>query len=156
MSTTVPHPDRRRQVAQTIRSWGPIGFGLMALAVSIATAFIVIGVVYKGAPAVGIDTRPAEDVTIVPATGDEGFPVETFCQDDKTTVKAIPAPDASGVTYQMLRVRDGVTETVRVVTNAQDEVAVGTHYWDQDGVQQDEPAVVTQAARECIDTKANR
>lgn len=130
---------------EALSSWGwiiPTG-GLLALVL-----FLMVGL-----PEVGVDTTPtsSDGPTFVAATGAGGFPVEEFCNDPLTSIVGpVAAPDASGFTYQLNRVRDGVTETVVVVVS-EDQVLAGTHYFDGEDGQESEPAFLTEKARECLD-----
>ena len=118
------------------------------LALAIATAALVAAL--AALPRAGVDTTPLSDdkeVRIVPSTGEQGFPVATFCEDRLTTVRGFLAPDSSGIVYQMIRVKDGVTESVVVTPGG------ATRYWDGPEGQQSEPAFVTAEARQCIADK---
>ena len=137
-----------KSIAQHMKSWGPRGVVVFALLVAMAWTAML----YSRAPAeVGIPLPVTE--RIVPATGVEGFNTAIFCEDDLTRVKALPAPDASGVTYQLTRMKDGVFETVTVVLNPTGETVTATHYYDTAVGQQPQPAVINDAARKCITGK---
>lgn len=96
-------------------------------------------------------------VTVAPAEGVKSFTVIDFCNDPLTKVTILPAPDASGTTYQLTRVRDGRSESVVVVENPAHEVNFATHYFDATNAttgkaeQQSEPAVVDGAGKSCIE-----
>lgn len=125
------------------------------LALSLVSAALIIFLVVL--PGLGADTTPISDdktVRQVPSEGDTGFPVEFFCQDSDTKVTALPAPDASGITYQLVRVKNGVTESVIYNTGPSDSSRVATHYFDQAGQQQSEPAFVNDKAKDCIERRA--
>ena len=78
--------------------------------ITVTAAGITVAVV--ALPEAGVDTTPtASDAPIVPATGVEGFKVAEFCNDPLTKVRVTPSPDA-GFTYQLTRLKDGVSETV--------------------------------------------
>lgn len=118
------------------------------LALLLAAAAVVIAL--TAGPEV-TDVTPLRDdktVRVVPASGEQGFPVEAFCLDKLTKVSEFPAPDSSGVTYQLLRVKDGVTESVIVSPGG------AKRYWDAPEGQQSEPAFVTAKAEKCISDKA--
>jgi hypothetical protein len=129
----------------------------LAVLVAIVVSFIALLLVYTRAevPIVGVQAPATTEQHIVAATGAEGFPVEAFCKDAATQVKALPNPDASGITYQLLRTRDNVPEAVIWAAGLQGDNLSATHYWfDDQHVQQSEPAVVTPGARRCIEGKA--
>lgn len=108
-------------------------------------------------PVLGADTTPVTDdktVKIVPAQGETGFPVETFCRDPLTKVTVTPNPDASGITYQLVRVKDSITESVVYTTGPDDANRAATHYKDVAGTQESEPAFVNDKARDCLEDKA--
>lgn len=118
---------------------------LLALAVAAFAVFLV----YVKAPAqVGIPLPG--DVYTVPASGLEGFNVDAFCDDPETRVAVFLAPDASGTTYQLSRVRDNVPEAVVVVKSIDGETRMAKHYYTAEAGQQSEDAVVTEGAWTCI------
>ena len=121
----------------------------------IALAALVLAV---GASRVSDEPIPGShttEVKIVPATGAEGFPVEAFCNDPLTKVDELPAPDASGITYQLLRIKDAKAETVIWTTGPTNDSSIAKHfYYGDDGKQREESAIVTAKARECIERKA--
>lgn len=122
----------------------PLIIALLALALAV---FAVVRVGFdEPIPLAG------EKVTIkvVPASGVQGFMAGPFCADPLTQVRALPAPDASGTTYQLLRVRDLKTETVTVVIGADKSLIVATHYYDSAIGQQSEPAILDEDARSCV------
>jgi hypothetical protein len=90
---------------------------------------------------------------VVPATGEQGFNTAVFCDDSATTVTELPSPDASGITYELKRVKDGTTETVVVVWNQAGDITYAKHFWDTPTGQESEPAFVTEKARSCIEDK---
>lgn len=93
----------------------------------------------------------AHKVVIVPATvGVEAYSVKDFCNDPMTKVTSFLAPDASGVTYQLTRVRDSKPEAVIVVRGIDGETRIAKHYWQTEVGQQSEAAVVTEEAWTCI------
>ena len=106
-----------------------------------------------GRPILG-DLPGTEINRSIPATGEQGFNVEGFCQDKLTTVDAFLALDASGETYQILRVKDGVTESVIAVVNPRGETVVANHYYQEGGVQKSEAAFLTDKARDCLARKS--
>lgn len=146
-------------VKQQMYEWGWKG---VTSTVMVAGLTVVISVSVI-APELGADTTPtSSDATVikvtqvVPTTGDAGFPVAVFCHDENVTVTPGIVPDA-GVAYQLVRTVDGVTETVRWLTF---EGREATHYWDvkqPDGsfIQDSEPAFVDDAAKKCIEEKAD-
>ena len=137
-----------------MRDWGWRGVSLFAVLITLATlvTFLVI------LPVGGVDTTPASDdvnIKTVPASGVGGFQVAEFCADTATKVRGpIAAPDASGNTYELLRVRSSITETVIIVMGPDGNTRVATHYFDTVGGQASEPATVSEAARDCINRKA--
>lgn len=72
----------------------------------------------------------APDNVIVPNTGIEGWKALEFCKDPKTEVQAFNSPDASGITYQMMRVRDGVPESATFVYSPTGQMVIGKHYFN--------------------------
>lgn len=126
---------------------GVIIFALVTLGAGLLTANVILP------EAAGIDTQPlGDDYSVAPASGVEGLDVEAFCRDPLTVVLALAAPDASGVSYQLGRVRDAKTETVLVVLS--EGAFAATHYFDTTEGQQSAPAFVTTKARDCIEDKA--
>ncbi len=93
------------------------------------------------------------NIVIAPASGVESFDAAPFCNDPVTVVKKFPAPDASGATYQLTRVRDAKAETVTVVLGADKSVVLATHYFDTAIGQDSEPAIVNADSRTCIEKK---
>ena len=104
-------------------------------------------------------TRPINEIPattsqkVVPATGEEGFDAKTFCADPLTVVSKTLAPDASGATYELKRVKDGVSETVTVVLAQTGDVLYAKHFSDQGGVQQSQPAFVDDDVKRCLEKK---
>ena len=127
---------------------------LLCLSLISITGMVINGAIINVDEAPQITVGGKGNVVTVPATGVEGFPVDLFCADPLTTVQDFEAPDASGITYQLLRVRDGKTETVVIVMGANGDTRVATHYYDSLVGQQSEPAFVNEKARECIEDKA--
>ena len=122
-------------------------------AVSLLVATLALLVALVGLPEAGIDVTPTRDdvtIKVVPASGIEGFKVAVFCSDPQTKVTALPAPDATGLTYQLLRIVNGVTETVVWVTGTR----TATHYYDSTVGQQSEPAIISDAAKECVERRS--
>ena len=138
-----------KSVAQRMREAGPLGVGLLATGAALAA--LVFTAILNGAASVDV-TPLNDDVTrnVLPASGIEGFPGAVFCNDPQTIVTALPAPDASGLTYQLLRIVNGVTETVVWVSGSR----TATHYYDSTVGQQSEPAVIDNDAKRCIEGKA--
>ena len=129
------------------------GYGWL---VGVVGMLLMGAILYLGAPQqVGLPA-PSEDVKVVPASGIDGFPVEQFCVDPLTKVRELPAPDASGTAYQLVRVRDQRTETVVVVMDTEGGMRLGTHYYDTAVGQDSEPAVLNGDARACIDKKKGK
>lgn len=94
-----------------------------------------------------------EPKVVVPATGIEGYTaVLAFC--NEATIKKLPAPDATGITYQLTRVKGGVSETIVVVLAPTGQTTFAKHYYDTSAGQQSEPAVVDEDAKDCIRKRA--
>ena len=122
---------------------------VLALAISI-TAFYARVPEQVGAPSTGTN------ILIAPASGLDGFDVGPFCDDPLTKVKGpLPAPDASGNSYQLIRVRDGKSETVTLVLAPDKSITLATHYFDSDVGQVPEPAFLKDSARACVEKKAS-
>ena len=144
-----------QRFAQSARAWGPWGASLFALAVALAALFMAL----IALPGAGVDTTPvSDDVTleIAPATGIDSLDALDFCNDPRTAVRAFPAPDASGTTYQLTRVRDQRSEAVVVVLGPDKGIVMAASYYDTELGQQSRPAIVSDKARECIERKAER
>lgn len=128
-------------------------------ALAIGLALVALAVVYSrpDVPVVGQPPATTEE-KIVAATGAEGFPVETFCKDPLTQVKPLEnPPGVSGLTFQLVRLRDGVQEAVIWQSGEHGDNLGAIRYWfDENGVQQSANAVVTSRARDCIQEKAAR
>ena len=129
--------------------------GLTLLVAFTALAVSIAGVVSTRAnlPVTRDLTGTEKKIMIAPASGVEGFDAGLFCNDPLTTVRAIPAPDASGTTYELARVRDQKTETVVVVLAPDQSILLAKHYYDAAVGQQSEPAIVEEDARKCIEKK---
>ena len=126
---------------------------MLALVVAAAALTLVVGA--SRATNTPIPGAESTEVKVVAATGAEGFPVEAFCNDPLTKVAELPAPDASGITYQLLRIRDGKSETVVWTTGPTSNSPIAKHfYYDEAGKQQNEAAIVTAGAKNCIEEKA--
>src|SRR5688572_18493376 len=96
---------------KTYRIWDALGdYGWLVGVVCLlaAGAFFYLG----GPDAAGLPEPSQDEIVIAPKSGVEGFEVEPFCNDPLTKVEPLPAPDSSGITYQLTRTRDRVTETV--------------------------------------------
>ena len=139
-------------IGYAMKRWGPRGVTNFALALSLLISIIALTVVY---------TRPVPSIIpattetkIVAATGEVGFPVSTFCEDSRTTVKVFPAPDASGLTYSLTRIAGGVVETVVVVAGSTGDNPTAKWYYDTPVGQEGEPAIVDGKAFDCIERKA--
>ncbi len=136
-----------------LRLLGLRGWLHVLLQFSGVIAVLLVVYVILGEPS-GVDVPVGEKAdNIVASTGIDGFPVADFCNDPLTKVDPFVAPDASGVTYQLLRVRNGVTETVIVVLDKDGSVVVGKHYFDAADGQHVEPAFLTDSARNCLKKK---
>lgn len=130
---------------------------LVALVVLVGWNVLMSAYMLADKPVIGDPTGitgHGEQFIIAPASGIEGFDVYPFCNDPATTVKAFPAPDAAGNTYQLTRLRDEKPETVTVALTG-DSITFAKHYWSETSGQVSEDAFVTQAARDCILKKAN-
>lgn len=128
---------------------------LTAAIVGVIVSQVVMGAyVLSGQPAGNLPGTGDTIQNVVPATGDQGFNAETFCSDPETSVSKAISPDATGVTYEMKRVRDGVSETVTVVLAQTGDVLYAKHFYDQDGVQQSQPAFVDDDVKRCIEKKS--
>lgn len=124
-------------------------------AVSLLVATLALLVALVGLPEAGVDTTPTRDdvtIKVVPASGIEGFKVALLCSDPQTRVTALPAPDTTGPTYQLLRIVNGITETVVWVSGGGNRTA--SHYYDSTVGQQSEPAVIDDDAKRCIEKRA--
>ena len=137
-------------VKDFMHEWAWRGVTLFALT-CVAAALFILPLLTDVTPLV--DDRT---VKLVPATGIQGFKVEEFCNDPLTKVTFYPVPDSSGSTYQLLRVKQGMTESVTVVQNAQNEIVVATHYHDGPTGQVAQPAYVSDKAFDCIEAKVGR
>lgn len=113
----------------------------------------LIYIVIRDGPSTTV-TGDRNQIHIVPAAGITGFSVDLFCADPLTTVKGFPVPDSEGATYQLVRVRNGIAESVVVVMDGDNTTRLATHYYDSVVGQQSEPAVVNADARKCIEEKA--
>jgi hypothetical protein len=118
---------------------------------------VTVVVLMFGLPEAGVDTNPTKSdpkFDIVAATGFESFPVEEFCNDPDTRVAApFEVPDSSAKTYQLIRDRNGIVETV-VVVASDDNIVAATHYSDTSTSQRSQPASVSDQALKCIKGKA--
>ena len=144
-----------QRFAQAARAWGPWGVSLCSLAVALGALFMALIVL----PGAGVDTTPvSDDVTleIAPATGIDSLDALDFCNDPRTAVRAFPAPDTAGTTYQLTRVRDQRSEAVVVVLGPDKGIVMASSYYDSELGQQSRPAIVSDKARECIEKKAER
>ena len=120
--------------------------------VALAVAVLALAIVYaRPIPALIPATT---EIHRVPASGIDGWPVAVFCNDPQTKVTYLPAPDASGATYQLVRVVNGVTESVIWTTGPDGESRTATHYYDSTVGQQSEPAVMNDDARRCVESRA--
>lgn len=134
---------------------GSKGGWALALIVGLAGIALAALAIYTRPDVPIVGTPPATtELKVVAATGEEGFKVYEFCDDPSTSVRETPSPDASGVTYELKRVKDGVTETVTVVFGQAGDVLYAKHFSDQAGGQESQPAFVTEKARGCIEDKS--
>lgn len=135
-----------------VKRWLGVLAGGLTVTIAVGTLLITITANQVGAPVPGTG---GDTIRIVPASGVEGFNTERFCADPLTQVRQFISPDASGVTYQLMRVRDGVAETVTVVYAADSSVLVAQHYYDTATAgQQSEPAILNVEAQKCMRGKA--
>ena len=128
--------------------WGWF-LGVAGLLVGILALVIAVRV---NAP-LARDATGAQLTRVVPATGIEGFNTSFFCNEDLTKVKPKLIPDV-GISYELLRVKDGVAESVTIIIALDSKVLVSTHYYDTTQGQQSEPAVVDKATLDCLARKA--
>lgn len=136
------------------KEWGWRGVWLFTIVWLVALTFFVV-VLLNGVA--NVDVTPLRDdkeIKIAPASGVEGFAVEGFCADPMTKVAPFLAPDASGITYQLSRVRAGKTESVTIVKNADGETRIAKHYYSTTVGQQSEDAVVNAEAWKCIERRS--
>lgn len=158
LPSSVP-PPRRLSPAEWFRrhasDWEWRGVLVFGLVLTVIATVGLITFLYSGAAEQANVPVPGDKTIFVPATGIDGFNTEVFCQDPLTKVKPLPAPDA-GVTYQLTRVRDNVSETVLVVLSPSGDVNTefSRHFYDTTVGQQPEPAFVTDKALDCIRKKA--
>ena len=136
-----------KTIARQMYLWGPKGVSVFALLVACFALFLVY-------------TRPIPELipattstNVVPATGEEGFNVAVFCDDKLTSVRATIAPDASGVTYELRRVKNNVTETVTIVLAQTGDILYAKHFSDGPAGQESGAAFVTDQAKQCITRK---
>src|SRR3990167_859092 len=133
--------------------WRAITILNLIFLVGLAWTVYVTAGTRLGVPYAADVTGTEKTIMIAPASGIEGFDTTLFCNDKLTKVKAIPAPDASGITYELTRVRDQKTETVVVVLAPDQSILLAKHYYDAAVGQQSEPAIVGEDARKCIEKK---
>lgn len=111
---------------------------------AVVSVVLAIGTVFALVP-------PEEKVEQVPTTGEQGYPVAAFCADPATTVRDTTIPGVSEQTYELVRLKNNVQESVIWIGTG----SGATHwYYDSAGVQQSEPAVVDEDAKKCIERKA--
>lgn len=133
------------------RAMGLTGVVLVAIVSSLVTQLAT----NVAAPAAGVDTQPlTNEQKIVPASGEQGFPVDVFCQDPLTKVDklAFVPPDSQfAAVYTLDRTRNAIHETVTVRVYADpNREPLGTYNDDQ------HPAYVTKDAVSCITKKAGK
>jgi hypothetical protein len=109
----------------------------------------VVGALLGVLTAVGI-VQPKEVTELVPTTGEQGYPVAEFCADPLTKVRDTTIPGVSEQTYELVRLKDGVQETVTWIGTTDG----ATHWFNVNGAQTQEPAVVDDEAKKCIAEKA--
>lgn len=122
-----------------VRKWGWVKTVYFALGVAIIVGILLL---FFG-PLITDVTPLSDDETEVPAIGEEGYNTAQFCDDKLTEITYKPIPDG-GKLYQLLRVKDGIQESV--VWN--DAAPSGTYFGDRD-----RPAHITDKARTCIENK---
>lgn len=100
-------------------------------------------------------------IILVPALGDEGYPVAAFCEDPNTVIKQAVVPGTAdvGQTYELIRLTDGdsglkIPEMITWSTGIDGENRLATFYYEENGEQQSATAVVDKAAEDCIKAKA--
>lgn len=126
---------------------------LTAAVIGIVVSQVVMGVyVLSGQPA-GDLPGTGDTYHVVPATGEQGFNAKNFCSDPLTSVRKTVSPDASGATYELKRIKAGVTETVTIVLAPTGEQVYARHFYDLDGSQQSEPAYVDEDVKSCLEKK---
>ncbi len=133
------------------RNWSRLLLGSLAC----WTAFTVFNYVAVTETGKGIEITDSKDVTVIviAATGSDAYPVDQFCADPLTKVSpAISTHQDQAQGYQLERVRDDKHEAV--IWNG--ETLGATHFWFEDGEQRSEPAIVNDAAKECIEEKSGR
>lgn len=146
---------RLKWTAREMRTWGPLGVPLFAISIVIFMYFTL----NIAAPAVHIDTQPLTNQSSSGAfTPGSKFNVAKWCKEQAEHVKAVVAPDASGIKF--VAYRGG--ETVEWVTNklAADGRVIdnttgdGRHYWtDAQGQPQGEDVLITGDAIKCMSTE---
>lgn len=125
------------------------------LLVAIVSAILTTLAANVAAPAAGVDTQPlTSQQKIVAASGEQGFPVDVFCNDPLTKVDklAFVPPDSQfAAVYTLDRTRSTIHETVTVRVYADpNREPLGTYNDDQ------HPAYVTKDALSCITKKAGK
>lgn len=131
-------------ILRAARNWGWV-FGPLGFLVAI---LVLVGADQANAPV----PLPGDTTKIVPATGIGGLDVEPFCTDAATTVGFSIVPDG-GYSHELVRIKDGVTETVTVSFAQDGSVAPAKHYFDSTAGPASQPAVVNQKAVDCIEAK---
>lgn len=133
-------------------------YATTVLAVLTATAiFLTINTTFgitKEAPRITVGDGNTGTVIVVPAIGDEGYPVAAFCNDERTVVRANHIPDSTGFDYQLVRTVDGKPEMVTWSTGADSTNKIATFYYMEDNAQKSFAAVIDSAAEKCIMEKA--
>lgn len=132
------------------RGWILAAGGFLAIGM-IWYASVIVLTQATGQPVPGFQQ---DTIKVAPASGVNSFAADNFCADPLTTVREFEAPDASGTTYQLTRVKDGKTETVTAVFDTNKAILMAKHYYDTNSGQDSEGAIVNQAARDCITKKA--
>lgn len=142
-----------RTLHQAIRESGPRGW-YMTIVVTLALAVALLALYRTAGQPLG--TAPLTTETrLVPTTGEQGYPVQEFCEDSRTTVSKdlVTPPDSTfAATYNLERTKDGVHEVITVGIYADSNRApLATHY-SADNSSQD--GFVSKAAAACIIRKA--
>lgn len=119
-------------------------------AVGLGSYLVIVGLGSAGAALPG-----TSQTNVVPAFGDQGYDVHTFCEDPLTRVgkDSVNPPDSTFIAnYTLDRVKDGVHEVVTVgVYSEPGRMPTGIHY---NSVNNPADAFVSREAMDCIRRKA--
>lgn len=109
--------------------------------------------IVKEGPRIEVGDNFTGDIVVPAATGIEGY-TETaaFCNDPLTMVSFTVVPEV-GLSYEMLRTRASVTELITASVHFDGTVSPGSHWYDTAVGPQKEPAVINDAALECMEKK---